>query len=1046
HSQSACDCYCKTRVPIARQREEIQSARSRVRDSRSSVPKTDAIRSARKIPLVSAKVVDDEQFDSKRSTITLPVTPDLSPETSATLDDVQKLIKDAQIRMKEISIVTNCNRLPKNMSVCPDEAPLDDENDQLLYIRERVAHKFQEANGWVDTSSTDSRIQLSGEGHPLAKPKRVVDLSAPKFRTSEDRYKEFSRQRKLDIRKLGLPSSLADDAPVNDENGKLDDQARSPRRERDRGIDACSIQTCPPVNIKGDLITQNLQNIHISPDPFFVQESQNVGTYAIVHNFSRKTESPRRREKVIKISEHSNDDKNNGRRRKSDSRDYSDNGSTRDLERSGRAGISVANDEKLTEDAKEARETSVTNLENVENSEPMAFKDSKIDYGERMLEGSAGPMDARDVNSEDEANDGATKVGSRNDQKQVRFEEQASKPESCEDRFELQNRGGSDATLVQDLKIPLTSLELKIQEVLKDNIEQFRRSSALREVEPNDEHVPLSSKEIEEKHRINKRRHKEICEKRGAKDEDYKIIDKRFANIVKTYCTRDDNGSEDRSHVLSSSMISSEDSTESDDLYDLYEPPLNEFDDVLASYNKIIDNIVRTTKTIDEFLSRPELDEYRAESTSQTKINKKSVSVNPTLLNKGRIVSIETNNSLPSRTKHCTNRPDNRSTNVDTNLDKSKRSRSVPAPTKRSVYPSNDEPKNRCIVPKTPTRRPSIKTKDRLDAQKKTQSRETTGSSEDNSKSNKMSRIVDSKRTRPLETRSLRLTNDMSSLTTSSTCPQSSSTDTKTTNDTRVSEEVSKSTTNDENDGVATTLRINTLDVNERKTQQDNLDCATLQDVLKQGFPETKRDLIAHVKDKEIKDILNVNEIVPLMVRGLLESLRSEVNFGKLKLLVSEGTSPRNPASAHDREIKMIEAWRSDGESECQSSQSDRPPSKNLSTTETVECNDEIIDGHVSNQSDHEEAFNSGNQSSRSNETIPRSKAEHWQNESTEISSSTYHSEGELYMPSSGSYSLGEIRMLMKSQSDGENTDDFDDNVSIFVTKKMLTSWNESSK
>lgn len=60
--------------------------------------------------------------------------------------------------------------------------------------------------------------------------------------------------------------------------------------------------------------------------------------------------------------------------------------------------------------------------------------------------------------------------------------------------------------------------------------------------------------------------------------------------------------------------------------------------------------------------------------------------------------------------------------------------------------------------------------------------------------------------------------------------------------------------------------------------------------------------------------------------------------------------------------------------------------------------------------------------------------------------SDTSHSEGELYMPSSGSYSLGEVRMLTKIRSDGENTDDFDNNVAIFVTKEMLTSWNESSK
>lgn len=60
-SQSACDCYCKTRVPIARQREEIQYARSGIRGSRSSVRRTETARSARKVTLTAAKAVNDEQ-------------------------------------------------------------------------------------------------------------------------------------------------------------------------------------------------------------------------------------------------------------------------------------------------------------------------------------------------------------------------------------------------------------------------------------------------------------------------------------------------------------------------------------------------------------------------------------------------------------------------------------------------------------------------------------------------------------------------------------------------------------------------------------------------------------------------------------------------------------------------------------------------------------------------------------------------------------------------------------------------------------------------
>lgn len=62
YTQSTCDCYCRTRVPIVRRREEVQSERSRVRGSRSSVFKTETARSAAKrVPLITAKVVNDEQ-------------------------------------------------------------------------------------------------------------------------------------------------------------------------------------------------------------------------------------------------------------------------------------------------------------------------------------------------------------------------------------------------------------------------------------------------------------------------------------------------------------------------------------------------------------------------------------------------------------------------------------------------------------------------------------------------------------------------------------------------------------------------------------------------------------------------------------------------------------------------------------------------------------------------------------------------------------------------------------------------------------------------
>lgn len=59
------------------------------------------------------RLFDIFQLDTKRSATTLPVSPILSPETLATLESVEKLIKDAEIQMKEISMTTSSGHLQK---------------------------------------------------------------------------------------------------------------------------------------------------------------------------------------------------------------------------------------------------------------------------------------------------------------------------------------------------------------------------------------------------------------------------------------------------------------------------------------------------------------------------------------------------------------------------------------------------------------------------------------------------------------------------------------------------------------------------------------------------------------------------------------------------------------------------------------------------------------------------------------------------------------------------------------------------------------------
>lgn len=54
-------------------------------------------------------------------------------------------------------------------------------------------------------------------------------------------------------------------------------------------------------------------------------------------------------------------------------------------------------------------------------------------------------------------------------------------------------------------------------------------------------------------------------------------------------------------------------------------------------------------------------------------------------------------------------------------------------------------------------------------------------------------------------------------------------------------------------------------------------------------------------------------------------------------------------------------------------------------------------------------------------------------------------SEGELYMPSSCSYSLGEVRILEKCDLIADSSIDRDSSVTVLVTRSMLTSLNDST-
>nr|XP_033193546.1 uncharacterized protein LOC117158592 [Bombus vancouverensis nearcticus] len=1069
-SQSACDCYCKTRVPIARQREEIQYARSGIRGSRSSVRRTETARSARKVTLTAAKAVNDEQLDSKRSSATVSDSPVLSPETTAILENVEKLMKDAQIQMKEISLSATCGRLQKCTDVHPDEAAFDDENDQLLYIRERVAYKFQEANGWIDEGSSDRRP--GREQRDAIKAKRTVDLTAPKFQTSDDRYEEFSRRRKRYVQRFGLSSSCP--APEDDERRDEHRITRPPpedtRRDDKR---AFSVRMGPSVNIKGDLVTQSLASIRISPDPSFVQESRNVATYVVRRDFRGKDGSPRKREKVVRIAE-DGESRTKGKSKRASWKDRVESGDGSDAARvPGRSETVAAEgscdglakdeklddklddkldeklDEKLGEKLGDVRETTTKDLESEGNLES-TDRDNEValkeDFRETIGDNSNDESESEII--EEGTDDSAMKISARGNQKQVRFDERVSqrkespgeeivedesppRAKNHESLVESQNTEGADAICEENSKTPSTFVErLESRRASNDQSERLKASS--RKLRTKDEQVPLSSKEVEEMRKTDKRRRKEVCEKRRTEeDERYKAIDKRFADIVQTYCDRDEKqaGNYAEDNVSSSSAIFTEDSEESDDLCNLYEPSVDELDQVLLSYDKIIESVVRSTKTIDRFLSRPELDEYRAQDTTRGKADGK-YTADTVAMNSAKIATVETDGAgnLPkqitadladrfhARAKHSAlskikknstirsgkfakrnaaielenwefdrsaeiqveeRRDRTKSTiedkrlltrnkanaNEERQLDRIERTKATTCLKSPVSKRNEDGSRRRCIAPKVSDKftarifATNSRTKDGTSPpRRRTSNEETTGSSEDNSRNYETTTngTNEARDIFPRKTRLFRIVNDSSSLTASSIWPQSSSTDTKSANDTKMSQETCRSPTmkDESRDEKATILRINALKSKEGEVQRGNFDDTTLRNivrpaVLKDVAAEEKmeanlmalalREETRFVEDK-IKSMLKVNEIVPLMAKSLLQSLKNdEAGRGNSRSLVSGKSSMYNAVS---NDVPLVGATKSYDESEKRDSQVEHALETNT--------NEEIIEKDIS--------------------------------------------------------------------------------------------------
>lgn len=803
-----------------------------------------------------------------------------------------------------------------------------------------MSYKFQEANGWIDTGYADSKSQeYLNEGNLPLKLNRGTDFSAPKFKTSGDHYRILSYYNTHGAQNLGpAPTS---DTSEDIKNSRILKEKGSPNHEIAKGKKTTlNVQMCPSVNIQRELMAQNLEDIHISPDPSFVQECTNVGTYTVHQDFSARNGSPTRKEKVVKIVDKNDNVKNSrnrrpdgGKQRKRIVKEFNKGDNNVDTKQvSGlaeKSGISEASNNCLVE-----IEKSVEDLEKVEtrrnfdpkdegNLESTVLSDTSGSHDRRSQEDqSLSVHSITNINQETEIlkerpNDSTTNVASETKNKvQLRFTEVMQKTEQKEIREVPQNSG--EMMLQQNLKTQSKSVQFEIPNVADNNIHHLKSPLLSKETETCFDNILQVNKVAKEKKK-RKREEKVQENEKEKKNEGYKIIDERFSSVLKKYCDQTEETSKTDGHFVSSSVDSSGDSEDSEDLDNLYKPSINKLDNVLLAYDKVINNVARSTKTIDKFLSRPEVEEYlvhdttaETESSASTPLNEGKVEAkrrrgeeNLYYSQTKRNIEVRTRDSI-LKTRSSMN---HKNINKDCHPCKATQTKAAktvkPVPIKKSIYVKENNCPRKKYIPVSPEKHPrhDLKTQRQYGALKKLPNKEW---SED-------SAVLEEPHTR--ESR-FQNDNDSSGLTTFSINTLSSSPDTGMQNINNIKMLETNEATN------LKSILTQDLQNIEKKNFEDSCDYATLynmvhSDILKHGISKSEptpvivEHLIARVLQEEtrliedkIKNAFNSNQIVPALVKSLLENLQPDAC--NLKALNSELLIPENDTASGD--VQTIEA------------------------------------------------------------------------------------------------------------------------------------------
>lgn len=483
-----------------------------------------------------------------------------------------------------------------------DEPPLDDETEELLYVRELVASRFHDAcSSRLSQANGKASARSEKRDFPRVTVRRI-DLSAPKFR--------MSRRRRADWSSLGYGSddrsrgraSLAQ-VPSSDSTGVAngttarDDRARDRRRTSlsTRG-NTCGIQIGPSVHIVDrELIRQDLEDMHISPESSRAQSRANTATYIlchdVVHNANNGTNDP---EEVPKI-----------RRVKLD---------TLQQQKSIRRPIIGATTEPTNPAGKSGKY-----LEEVRNSDSRQ-NDGRIEspkirhYRQERKDREPDPQDAEDMGIseclENATSRGAVKFAvidtprsDRNEKLKNKARNENHEGIACgdteiryaEDGGIFRERNGADRRNDENTVD-------KIQEENRGDRSQPAGDTSRKAGFPRCENNALRCREMES-------------------PRPYRTIDGHVSHTFNSHNGQDElydvAGEDVRRRSLASGYTDISRVEDNLDEIDLYRPRLDDLDSVLHFNDRKIERVVRATRNLSELLSGPEFAIYKLDEDEQ---------------------------------------------------------------------------------------------------------------------------------------------------------------------------------------------------------------------------------------------------------------------------------------------------------------------------------------------------------------------------------------------------------------------------------------------